>query len=341
MSGTAAHIHITPRMTTRLLGVTILLTVAALLAAPGPAAASPAPCASRCVTRIKLPAPIQPFGITRGPRHSEWFSMNTAIGRVSRDGHVTVYHVAGTHGDDIGWLTAGPRDVIWFAERGAGRIGRITRSGAITQFPIPWAGASPQGIVVDRAGDVGFTDQSNSVIGRLDPSTGNVRRYPIPTPDSAPVGLALGPGGALWFTETSASKIGRMTLGGAFTEYPLASGSAPFRIVAGADHALWFTELGAGKLGRITTGGRLTQYPISGGPVGITTGKDHHLYVVLFTARGVVRVNLRGRIDHRWRLPGARGPLQVATGRGRDIWVTDGYGGNVYRVTPFARRRDQ
>ena len=40
-----------------------------------------------------------------------------------------------------------------------------------------------------------------------------------------------------------------------------------------------------------------------------------------------------------WDLPGAVGPLQITTGFGLDIWVTDTLGGKIYRVTPYALGR--
>ena len=69
-------------------------------------------------------------------------------------------------------------------------------------------------------------------------------------------------------------------------------------------------------------GGTLTEYPIDGGPVGITVGNDHQIYVDLDLAKQVARVNLHGVVTATWDLPGAVAPLQVAPGRGQDLWVT-------------------
>jgi virginiamycin B lyase len=161
--------------------------------------------------------------------------------------------------------------------------------------------------------------------------------FPVPTPDSTTQSGALGPDGAIWFIERSAAKIGRMTLSGHFTEYPLAAGSFPNRIVLGPDGALWFTELNADKVGRITTRGTLTEYADPGGPVGIVVGNDGQLYTVLDHTDAVSRLNLAGQITGDWTLPGAGGPLQIGTGFGLDLWVTDTFGvGNVYHLTPYA-----
>ena len=137
----------------------------------------------------------------------------------------------------------------------------------------------------------------------------------------------------LWFTERSADQIGRMTLDGSFREWSLDPGSFPNRIVTASDGAVWFTELFGGKIGRMSMNGTLTEYPIDGGPVGITVGRDGQLYVALDFAKQVGRVNLHGVVTGTWDLPGAVAPLQIATGSGHDLWVTDNSANMVFRLT--------
>jgi virginiamycin B lyase len=292
-------------------------------------------CETDCATAVEPPVAASPFGITSGPLGSVWFSLDNAIARVDQQGQTTTYPVP-TANANVGWMTANPKNSLWFAERGSGKIGRITPTGTITEFSLPTSTAGPQGIVFAPDGNVYVTEQGANAIARLDPTTGQATDIPVPTTNSNPQSGTLGPDGAIWFVERSAAKIGRMTLDGTFTEYPLSSGAFPNRIVAGPDGALWFTELRAGKLGRITTDGALTEYPIAGGPVGITVGRDRQLYVVLSNAGAVARVNLDGVVTDEWALPGAALPLLITTGFGLDIWVTDTFGGKIYRVTPYA-----
>jgi len=285
------------------------------------------------------PVPGAPFGITSGPRGSIWFSLSptgglAGLARVDQQGTIATYAVP-TANANVGWLAVDPSGAIWFAERRAGKIGRIMPNGAITEFLLPTATALPQGIVLGPDGNLYVTEQGANAIARLDPATGQATDFPVPTPNSTTQSGALGPDGAIWFIERSAAKVGRMTLGGTFTEYPLSPGAFPNRIVAAPDGALWFTELRASKLGRMTTDGTLTEFPISGGPVGITVGKDGQLYIVLSSAGAVDRVNLDGQVTGHWDLPGAMQALQIATGFGLDIWVTDNFGGKLYRVTPY------
>ena len=47
-------------------------------------------------------------------------------------------------------IAAGPDGNLWFTEHGKNKIGRITPAGVFTEFPIPTAGASPEGITAGR-----------------------------------------------------------------------------------------------------------------------------------------------------------------------------------------------
>lgn len=92
---------------------------------------------------------------------------------------------------------------LWFTETAA--IGRMTTSGAVTEFPVStvnWMTAGPDGALW-------FTEGAVNKIGRMT-LTGVVSEFPIPTPNAGPAGITTGPDGALWFTESRA--IGRLAL---------------------------------------------------------------------------------------------------------------------------------
>ena len=94
---------------------------------------------------------------------------------------------------------------------------------------------------------------------------------------------------------------------------------------------MWFTELGTDQLGRVGSDGHIQQSSLPGGAVGITAATDGSIYVALYTAGRLARLDSTGRVVSTWPLPGAVGALQVASSRGR-IWVTDPFGDLVFAV---------
>jgi virginiamycin B lyase len=186
-------------------------------------------------------------------------------------------------GSSSPWGIASGRDgALWFTEYNGNNIGRISTSGAITEYLV---GAGPQGIASGPDGALWFTEYNGNNIGRISTS-GAITEYAVPTLNSSPVSIASGPDGALWFTEQSANNIGRISTSGAITEYAVPTPfSNPQGIASGPDGALWFTEYYSNNIGRISTSGAITEYSITTNsyPVGIASGPDGALW---FTENG-------------------------------------------------------
>jgi virginiamycin B lyase len=187
----------------------------------------------------------------------------------------TLPPVANASGDTIfpapAGITVGPDGALWFAEDIGGNnvrsnfdIGRITTSGVVTYYAIPFANGGPEEVTAGPAGDGGvwFTTQSQTAagfvplpgfVGRLS-TAGTFSQYPL-SPPGNPWQIMVGPDGALWFTDTGTNSIGRITTAGAIVEYPVPTPNSQVDgITTGPDGALWF--------GRITTGGMITEYPV-------------------------------------------------------------------------------
>jgi virginiamycin B lyase len=64
-------------------------------------------------------------------------------------------------------ITAAPDNNLWFTELNTNRIGSISVSGTITEFPVPSAGAGPFGICSGPDGRIWFTELIGNRIGAL------------------------------------------------------------------------------------------------------------------------------------------------------------------------------
>jgi streptogramin lyase len=66
-------------------------------------------------------------------------------------------------------ITAGPDGALWFAEGFGNKIGRITTTGVVEEFPVPTLASNPGGITARPDGALWFTELSGEEIGRIAP----------------------------------------------------------------------------------------------------------------------------------------------------------------------------
>ncbi len=152
-------------------------------------------------------------------------------------------------GSNIAQVRAGSDGNLWFTDR-AGKIGRITTSGAITEFNGGLnAGAQPFSIALGPDGNMWFTDGGTTpAIGMINPTTQAITEFSTGlNPGSLPAGIALGPDGNMWFTDRGTTgAVGTINLAThAISEFTtgLTAGAKPQQgITLGPDGNLWFTE---------------------------------------------------------------------------------------------------
>jgi streptogramin lyase len=175
---------------------------------------------------------LQPGGIVAGPDSRLWFTEANPSGTgyvaaASLDGHVQEYPVPTANAQPTD-IALGGDGALWFTERATGKIGRVTTSGAVTEFSIVrppdanWITQSswPTAIARGPDGAVWFVENHANRIGRVDAS-GTFAHWTIPESDSNPGGIGLGPDARMYFTETSGNRLGAVT-----TDFVADGGSA-------------------------------------------------------------------------------------------------------------------
>ncbi len=192
---------------------------------------------------------------------------------------------------------------------------QVKPTGQITEYSLP-SGSHPLGITAGPDGNLWFTDNSSSKIGKITTS-GTITEYTV---GSNPNGIAAGPDGNLWFTEYAAGKIGKITTSGTVTEYSLPAESEPYEITEGSDGNLWFTE--GNKIGKITTSGTVTEYslPEKSHPSGITAGPDGNLWFA--ENQRIAKITTSGTITE-YSLPEKSFPEGIVSGPDGNLWFTE------------------
>ena len=196
-------------------------------------------------------------------------------------------------------LALGPDGNLWFAESFANKIGRITPSGVITEFPIPTANSFPAGIAAGVDGNLWFTEADGNKIGRITPA-GAVTEFALHTVGALPGPIVLGGDGALWFAEAQYNNLAWISPFGDLAEYHLNATSSQaggiLAVAAGSDLSIWFAENNANRVGRVNQSGQFTEFNLPTAdvqPAGIALGPDGNFWFTESQSNGNARI---GRI---------------------------------------------
>jgi sugar lactone lactonase YvrE len=210
----------------------------------------------------------------------------------------------------------------------------------LTEFPIPTAGITPEGITTGPDGNLWFVEQNVSQIGRITPS-GVITKFSIPG-ESFPGTTTNGPDGNLWFTEQNGNKIGRITPSGVITEFLIpTAASVQLGITSWPDGNLWFTESAGNQIGRVTIAGAFTEFPIptaGSAPLVITTGSDGNLWFSECActnragSRMIGRITTAGVITEFPIPTAASQPSGIVAGPEGNLWFTEQLNGKIGRV---------
>ena len=132
---------------------------------------------SGTITEFTLADTSRPVGIVAGPDGALWFTESAngasfaSIGRIDpatfpAAASITHFKAGLAAGSHPFGICVGPDHNLWFAERNANAIGRITTAGVITEFPLGPPVATPLGIVAGPDGNLWFAtrDPVNSSI---------------------------------------------------------------------------------------------------------------------------------------------------------------------------------
>jgi len=167
-------------------------------------------------------------------------------------------------------IAAGPDGNVWFAEL-AGRIGRITPAGIITEFAPDEHVSLGYAITSGPDGNLWF--RAGGEVGRITPS-GNFSFFDPGLDTPNPLDIVAGPDGNLWVSATEAvpcfpdcavfnqSRVLRLKPSGVFDRsFLLTRPNVEIgRIARGVNNDLWFTENRDRHIGHITADGVITEF---------------------------------------------------------------------------------
>jgi virginiamycin B lyase len=231
----------------------------------------------------------------------------------------------------------------------------------ITEYDLPNALIQPHDVVLDRAGDVWYSDFGQMFIGKMDPKTGKVTQYPIPiVKPGSPVGtldLEFDKDDNPWvgvMYQSAIAKFDRKTEKFQFWQTPKAwdtdGGQLGHLAVDGtpADHKVWIKNSDVGNIYRLdlisnqfenlgnfkdpATGKRIGTY-------GLHSDAQNNVYLLDFSAGNIVRIDARTKeaAVYRTPTPDSR-PRRGRVDRQGRLWFAEYQGNAIGMFDPETRK---
>lgn len=233
-------------------------------------------------------------------------------------------------------ITLGPGGAVWFTNEGTNRIGRLTASGVLNEFPVPTLNAAVGGIATGPDGNLWFAETNALKIGRLSPSTGLITEFSTAV---AINGLVAGSDGNLWAFGSAANRILVVSTAGRVLRtltVPTAS-SFPHGPSLGRDGNVYFAEFNGNKIGRVTPTGSFREWLVPSSatkPFRTTIGPDGRVYFTENAGNRIGRLDPTTGIFAQFALPTPNaGPAGITSGPDGNIWFTETRASKIGRAT--------
>lgn len=290
------------------------------------------------ITEITLPPGATPWEVVTTIDGTVWYTgLENHIGRINPNGTVDQFTPPTADSEPHG-IAIGPDGNIWFTELKGNKIGRISASGEIKEFPLP-ENRGPYAIIAGKS-ELWFTEFSGNRIGRMNVD-GSLTEFAIPTEISQPQGLTIGRDGAIWFVENNGNKIGRISLDGKFREIAIPTGfSQAVNIAADTAGNLWFTELEGAKYAVLDAKGAITEYePPSklSGPLGIAIAPGGDIWITEYYHSNIVflpKGNPAKAVEIALPTKNELHPAGITIAKNGTIWIAEMTNRAIAKIVP-------
>ena len=254
-----------------------------------------------------------------------------------RSGTIATFPLA--TGTEPAGIAAGPDGNLWFCENFANQIGKITPSGAVTEYPIPnplahrRPGVHHRRVRTGRSGSRSATVGTAGFIGRVT-TDGQITTFSPPSLTAGPQQIVSGPDGNLWFSLPFSGRIGRITTAGKVDEFLLPTPSMfALALAASPDGGVWVAEQEPDSdiLARFAPDGTATEIALPGIAAeifGLVVGPDGNLWFTENDTGLIGRATPAGVVSEFETSSPISAPWLIAAGPDGGLWFSE-YGVDV------------
>lgn len=299
--------------------ISTLLLSGLVAAVPAQAAAGDVPIQVDVPTSGGFPSLFT--DIIVGPDGATWTSNvgSNSISRVALTGGAATTYATPTAGLPAG-LTNGPDGNIWFTYGTSPKIGRMTTSGGVTEFPLP-SGTGAMDIATGSDGNLWYTGIGNQKIGRVTPA-GVVTEFS--TGALNPTFITAGPSGSnkLYVSFQSTNKIGIITTSGTLSTVSLGADVTQPWYIRTVGNDVWFIEQKAGgwSLAKLVADSTIQETVLpAANPTNIVPGEAGAFFVLDLGGLKVLSMSSAGAVTATYGLP--IGPLAGVFAADGNLWM--------------------
>lgn len=254
---------------------------------------------------------------------------------------VTEFSDGITPNAELGDIVLGPDGKLWFTEKTANKIGRVTPGNppVIDEFDLPTGFTTPFNITVGHDNKIWFTCSNGApALCRIDPgNTSATQGQGGYGASGAPAGIAAGPDGAMWLGSQGGTVI--RADAGAMTELPASdftlTGFNIRNLAPGPDGNVWVTDFG-GQIARVTPTGTVSPFDVPGdGTWDIVSGPDGNLWYTAPEGNDskIGRITPAGEFGTQFDVTDAGDQLGITVGPDGAFWFAQAVANNIGRMT--------
>jgi len=253
---------------------------------------------------------------------------------------VTEFSEGITPNAELGDIVLGPDGKLWFTEKTANKIGRVTPGTppVIDEFDLPAGFTTPFNITVGPDSKIWFTCNNGAgAVCRINPADTSEKQghggYNVTTQ----AGIAAGPDGKIWLGDQG-GKVVRINPSDMLEETVSDIDLTGFNVrnlTAGPDGNVWVTDFG-GQIGRVTPSGSVTAFnPAGDAAWDIITGPDGNLW---YTApegadTKIGRVTPAGDVGLQYSASPVGDQRGITVGPDGALWFAQAFANTIGRMT--------
>ena len=196
--------------------------------------------------------------VATGNDRQIWVTGPSLISKFNLSGDRTDYALPSSKKEYSTGITPGPPEsrTMYFTETATNKIGRITSTGAVTEWVIPTAASGTKFLVNGPDDLIYFTETASNKIGILNPTTGTFQEVSAGiTPNAGLARLYVLSDGAVWFIEKNSNKLATINKNNIIYEAAdnnLSSFSNPSALAQDLSGILWIAGGNTGRTVKAT-----------------------------------------------------------------------------------------